>query len=75
MGIFDQFRKCSGLNVDKTKAVWLGVGARDKLPFCPDLNIQWPRSFHLLGIKFNVDEMGDILSLNLQGRRKALQTL
>ena len=77
MGIFDQFRKCSGLkmNVDKTKAVWLGVGARDKLPLCPDLNIQWSRNFDLLGIKFNVDEMEDILSLNLQGKIKDIKKL
>lgn len=68
MGIFERFRCCSGLkmNVDKTKAVWLGAGARDRSPICSDLNVQWSRGFELLGIKFIVDNMKDCVAANLK---------
>jgi len=75
--IFEHFSLCSGLkmNIEKTKAVWLGAGARDRPPICPEMPLQWSRNFELLGIKFMVDNMEDIVRENLEEKLVQVQKL
>ena len=61
LAIFGEFYLCSGLklNFDKTFVLWLGAIKLSNIRLCLDLNLNWARSFTLLGIDFNVDK--DIL--------------
>ena len=55
--ILDNFFKLSGLkiSVSKTKAIWFGVGCNNPHQLCPDLKLDWSKSFRLLGIDFCSD--------------------
>ena len=52
MCVLQQFASVSGLNinVDKTKAVWIGSRRNSKLRFMPEINLDWnPVTFTVLG--------------------------
>ena len=70
LNIFRNFHLCSGLriNVEKTCAVWVGRDSLQKQPICEDLGLQWTRSFKLLGIKFDVDNLDRMVQLNLDDK-------
>jgi hypothetical protein len=63
---FRKFYICSGLriNMEKTKAVWIGSKAFSEDKLCPEMKLTWETSFILLGIKFNV-RMQNLLEENL----------
>ena len=50
---------CLKISLKKTKAVWFGSSYDSPIELCPDLNLQWSKSFSLLGIEFdnNLDRM------------------
>ena len=75
LNIFRNFHLCSGLkiNVEKTCAVWVGRGSLQRLPICEDLALQWCRSFKLLGITFDIDNMQDMVQLNLNAKLKEME--
>ena len=53
--VLSNFYKLSGLRISlkKTKAVWFGSSHDSNIELCPDLNLQWSKSFTLLGIDFD----------------------
>ena len=53
--VLTSFYKLSGLkvSVSKTTAVWFGSKYDSNQKLCPDLNLQWAKTFTLLGIKFD----------------------
>ena len=63
LAILWEFYLCTGLklNFDKTVTVWLGAMKLSNTTLCSDLNLNWAKSFTLLGIDFNVDK--DIMTL------------
>ncbi len=54
--VLDQFASCSGLrvNVEKTKAVWMGRHLQGQRDLCENINITWIKDakFEILGIKY-----------------------
>ena len=52
--ILNDFYKISGLkiSVSKTKAVWFGSNFNSDIMLCPDLKLEWVKTFTLLGIDF-----------------------
>ena len=67
MSILRWFRNVSGLgiNVDKTKAVKIGATRDRSLNWEGKYGMEWTNKFTVLGIDYNVDEMGEITTLNV----------
>ena len=55
-----------GINVDKTKAVKIGVLRDRSLKWEGKCRMEWTNKFTVLGIDYNVDAMGDITTLNVE---------
>ena len=55
--ILDNFFRLGGLkiSVSKTKAIWFGGSCNNMNKLCPDLKLDWDKSFRLLGIDFYND--------------------
>ena len=74
--VLDQFYKLSGLkiSVQKTKAIWFGKNAKNRLNLCPDLSLDWAHKFKLLGVEFdnNLEEMNVNYELKLKEMKKIL---
>ena len=68
MSILRWFRNVSGLgiNVDKTKAVKIGVTRDRSLNWEGRYGMEWTNKFTVLGIDYNVDDMGEITTLNVE---------
>ncbi len=79
--MLDQFASCSGLrvNVEKTKAVWMGRHPRNDRELCHNINISWVKDgkFEVLGLKYDLLQ-NDITESNfwekLESIRKLLST-
>ena len=67
MSILGWFEKLSGLgiNVDKTKAVTICATRDRSLTWEGKYGMEWTDKFTVLGIDYNVNEMGDIKVLNI----------
>ena len=74
--ILEGFFRLSGLkiSVSKTKAVWFGSDYNTGLKLCPDLNLEWVKTFTLLGIKFdnNLERMESNFAVKLEIIEKLL---
>jgi hypothetical protein len=71
------YAEISGLhvNVDKTKAIWIGSmkGSENKL--CHDIHLQWERDqFRLLGIQFSIN-LDEMISLNYTPKINEIKNL
>ena len=55
INILSSFYELSGLkiSVKKTSAIWFGKNHDSNIKLCPDLNLNWAKSFTLLGINFD----------------------
>ena len=54
------------INVDKTKAVWIGSRRNSKLKFMPEIHFDWnPVTFTVLGVVFSTDVL-EIVTINLK---------
>ena len=62
------------ISVSKTKAVWFGSNYNTGLKLCPDLNLEWVKTFTLLGIKFdnNLERMESNFTVKLEIIEKLL---
>ena len=70
MCVLQQFASMSGLNinVDKTKAVWIGSRRNSKLRFMPEINLDWnPVTFTALGVVFSTDVF-EIVRINFENK-------
>jgi len=77
MSTLNLFQNISGLkvNIEKTKAIWIGKLRRNTEELCKDLKLAWTEEeFTVLGVKFNVD-ITDITQINLQGKIVKMQAL
>ena len=64
----EHFYKMSGLkiNVDKTKAVWIGEMAHSDLQICRDIKLDWSKGpFKILGVNFTASVF-DIWDFNTE---------
>ena len=56
--VLQKFASMSGLNinVDKTKAVWVGSRRNSRWRFMPEINLDWnPVTFKVQGVVFSTD--------------------
>ena len=70
MCVLQQFASKSGLNinVDKTKAVWIGSRRNSKLRFMPEINLDWnPVTFTVLGVVFSTNVL-KIVTVNFENK-------
>ena len=70
------FYELSGLkiSVTKTKAIWFGEGHNNTENLCPELRLDWDKSFKLLGINFdnNLENMDDNFHEKIKEIKKLL---
>ena len=68
MSILRWFKNVSGLgiNVDKTKAVKLGATRDRSLYWEGRYGMEWTNKFTVLGIDYDVNDMGEITSTNIE---------
>ena len=70
MCVLQQFASMSGLNinVDKTKAVWIGSRRNSKLRFMPEINLHWnPVTVTVLGVVFSTDVL-EIVTISFENK-------
>ena len=76
INVLTSFYKLSGLkiSVKKTTAVWFGINHDSQTKLCPDINLNWSKSFSLLGINFdnNLEKMEDNFDIKFQKIEKLL---
>ena len=79
LNLISYYAKFSGLgiNIDKTRVIWLGNMKGSNRKLCEDLNQNWEQGhFTVLGVKFSVD-LEEMLLLNYEDKisqiRKILQ--
>ena len=62
----NNFKEVSGLkiNLSKTKAIWIGSNRYKQNGICYDLGLDWVHEFVALGIKYNVQDLNNIIPLN-----------
>ena len=68
--LLQQFASMSGLNinVDKTKAVWIGSWSNSKPRFMPEINLDWnPVIFMVLGVVFSTDVL-EIVTISFENK-------
>ena len=68
--VLQQFASVSGLNinVDKTKAVWIGSRRNSKFRFMPEINLDWnPVTFTVLGVVFSTDVL-ETVTINFENK-------
>ena len=68
MSILRWFKNVSGLgiNVDKTKAVKLGATRDRSLYWEGRYGMEWTNKFTVLGINYDINDMGEIASTNIE---------
>ena len=76
--VLEEFRSLSGLkiNMEKTKAVWIGSMINSNLRLCSKYNLDWviSGSFNVLGINMNAD-LSDIWEINLTKKLNEIRSL
>ena len=75
--ILEKYYKMSGLkiNVDKTKAIWIGTNQFSDEKLCSDYNLDWSKGpFKVLGVTFS-SNFGNIWDLNTNETLKSSGTL
>ena len=75
--ILEKYYKMSGLkiNVDKTKAIWIGTKQFSDEKLCSDYNLDWSKEpFKVLGVTFS-SNVGNIWDLNTNETLKSSGTL
>ncbi len=76
--LLKKFESCSGLkvNIDKTKAVWIGDKIGEKSELCKDIKITWIKDykFKILGIEYDLSKE-DITENNYETKLKNIQSL
>ena len=71
------FYKISGLaiNINKTKAIWIGKSRTNMEQICEDVRLVWTQEeFTVLGVKFNT-ELTNLTEINLDSKLKKIQSL
>ena len=70
------YAQFSGLNIniEKTKAIWIGSKRDSKRKLLPHLNISWETEFTLLGITFSSD-LSKIINLNYDKKLEEIKQL
>lgn len=70
------YAKISGLeiNVDKTKAVWIGALKNNQHAICEDLGIKFENKFKLLGVDFSTD-LNTIVDTNYASKIEEIKRL
>ena len=68
--VLDEFHDISGpqMNVETTKVVKIGARRDSRFIFCRDLDLLWTNKFSSLGIKFDADNMADIMNMNISSK-------
>ena len=67
LSILDRFYEISGLkiNVEKTKAIWIGALSNSEIRICRNYNLDWTNGhFKILGVTFTT-EVFDIWDVNV----------
>ena len=77
MGILGWFKKLSGLGVnrEKTKVIKIGAYRGRSIPWEGKFGLTWTTSFEVLGVKYNINTMGEITELNLQSKKVEIKKL
>ncbi len=76
--ILSNFKLCSGLkvNVEKTKAVWIGKDYDSNKEICTDINIKWikDKTFNILGVEYDLTKE-DITGVNYDKKLAKIKKL
>ena len=77
MEILEEFYLISGLkiNVDKTKVVKFGRNRDSSDILCQDLKLIWTNNFTSLGISYDVTDLINITSINIEPKLMEIETL
>ena len=80
-GVFNllhKYESCSGLkiNMEKTKAVWIGKDVGKQVQLCPEIGIIWIKNskFKILGIEYDLLQE-DITELNFNNKLESIKKL
>ena len=75
--VMNKFHAISGLkmNMEKTKAIWIGSKSNDIETLCKDVKLDWnPDQFTVLGVTFSTNVL-DIWSLNFLPKYNSMEKL
>ena len=75
--VLENFEEISGLklNIQKTKAVWLGSKRFSQEKLCPGNDLDWVNKFTSLGIVYDVLNLADITKLNCDTKMMEIENL
>ena len=77
MRVLEWFKKISGLSVNKEKTKVIKIGPlRDRsITWEGKYGLKWTDEFDVLGISYNINNMGEITELNISDKIKDIKKL